>query len=85
MPYSSLSDLPKSVKRLPKHAQEIYLAVFNNASDEYDTEALAHATAWSQVKKQYKKSDSGKWVKKKKTASLDQEARVILAYLNSKK
>lgn len=71
MPYKTISDLPDSVKdHLPKHAQEIYLAAFNNAWKEYqdpekryeDTsrEQTAHKVAWAAVKNKYaKKSD--KW------------------------
>ena len=36
MPYDSLSDLPASVRdNLPKHAQEVYMAAYNNAWEEY--------------------------------------------------
>lgn len=36
MPYKSLSDLPGGVQHvLPKHGEEIYLAAFNNAYEEY--------------------------------------------------
>lgn len=36
MTYQSLKTLSKAVKdNLPKHAQEIYLAAFNNAWEEY--------------------------------------------------
>jgi cation transport regulator len=73
MPYSTLTDLPESVKNvLPKHAQEIYQAAFNSAWDEYDKayerrdhssrEETAHRVAWAAVKKKYKKNEtSGKW------------------------
>lgn len=74
MPYSSPSQLPDSVSNnLPKHAQEIYMAAFNNAWDEYknkqerrgdaDREEVAHKVAWSAVKQQYEKRE-GKWRKK---------------------
>ena len=34
MPYDKLTELPDNVKdNLPKHAQEIYLAAYNNAWD----------------------------------------------------
>jgi len=61
MPYREISDLPDSVKNhLPHHAQEIYLAAFNNAWEEYasrdDRDILAHKVAWSAVKKQYVKA-----------------------------
>ncbi|MGZ8173830.1 MULTISPECIES: ChaB family protein [Methylobacter] len=64
MPYKNLSDLPKSVQdHLPKHAQEIYRAVFNSAWDEYaQDEERAHKVAWSAVKKKYEKDEpSGQW------------------------
>jgi cation transport regulator len=68
MPYKSITDLPEAVRQhLPKHAQEIYMEVFNNAWDQYaerkDCETVAHKVAWSAVKKQYKKQGD-KWVKK---------------------
>ncbi len=35
MPYKQIADLPDSVKEnLPKHAQEIFRAAFNNALEE---------------------------------------------------
>ena len=36
MPYSSIDDLPASVRtHLPPHAQEIYVGAFNGAWDQY--------------------------------------------------
>jgi cation transport regulator len=75
MPYKTLSDLPGSIREhLPKHAQEIYLAAFNNAWDKYrdvDTrrgkashEEVAHKVAWAAVKQQYEKK-ADKWQRKK--------------------
>jgi len=66
MPYDSLTDLPDSVRHvLPEHAQEIYLAAFNNAWSEYKAEkdrrdddsreSVAHKVAWSAVKQSYEK------------------------------
>ena len=68
MPYREISDLPDSVKNhLPTHAQEIYLAAFNNAWEEYasreDREIVAHKVAWSAVKKRYVKIEK-EWVEK---------------------
>ena len=74
MPYHSRSDLPDAVTNvLPKHAQEIFLAAYNNAYDEYASpedrdgddsrEEVAFKVAWSAVKERYHKSDSGNWVK----------------------
>ncbi len=64
MPYKNLNDLPEPVREhLPKHAQEIYRAVFNSAWDEYaQDEERAHKVAWSAVKKKYVKDESsGQW------------------------
>lgn len=67
MPYSNLADLPKGVKNnLPHHAQEIYLAAFNNAYDEYNhDEDRARRVAWSAVRKAGYAKDkrSGDWKK----------------------
>jgi cation transport regulator len=57
---------------LPKHAQDIYRAAFNNAWEEYKSpknrqdpsesrEQVAHKVAWAAVEKKYKKSSSGVW------------------------
>lgn len=64
MPYKKLSDLPDSVRdHLPKHAQEIYRAAYNNAWDEYDhDEERAHRVAWAAVKHKYEKDEeTGDW------------------------
>lgn len=72
MPYSSVSELPDSVRNvLPSHAQDIYKEAFNSAYDEYkspedrrgdeDREEVAHKVAWAAVKKKYTKSENGKW------------------------
>ena len=68
MPYADISDLPDSVRgHLPVHAQEIYLAAFNAAWEEYaeraDREAVAHRVAWAAVKKRYEKAGK-EWVRK---------------------
>ena len=74
MPYDSLKDLPDSVRdNLPKHAQEVYIASFNNAWEEYkeaedrrdgaSREEVSHKVAWSAVKKKYEKKN-GKWKSK---------------------
>jgi cation transport regulator len=60
MPYLITDDLPDSVRHhLPDHAQQIYLAAFNNAwrqhADDPDREAIVHRIAWSAVKRQYHK------------------------------
>jgi cation transport regulator len=60
MPYQYIEDLPPSVRgHLPPHAQEIYLAAFNNAwrqhGREPDGEATVHRIAWAAVKRRYRK------------------------------
>ena len=65
MPYKEINDLPESVKEhLPKHAQEIFLAAFNNAEKEYEEEERAFRVAWSAVKHKYEKGDDGQWHEK---------------------
>lgn len=77
MPYTSTNDLPDSVRNvLPAHAQEIYLASYNNAHSEYhlkknrrnpkeDLESICHKVTWTAVKKKYKKDKDGNWTEKK--------------------
>ncbi|HSA59153.1 MAG TPA: ChaB family protein [bacterium] len=68
MPYSTIDGLPERVRRaLPEHAQEIYLAAFNNAWGQYadraDRDQVAHRVAWTAVKKIYEKGPGGAWVR----------------------
>lgn len=77
MPYKTLEDLPERVRNvLPRHAQEIYRAAFNNAWDEYrepenrkrggTREETAPAVAWSAVEQEYEKDEkTGEWRVKK--------------------
>ena len=75
MPYERVDDLPAPVRaHLPKHAQEIYRAAYNNAWEEYKSakqrrgsvsrEATAHRVAWAAVKEKYEKRND-RWVRKK--------------------
>ncbi|HUC09734.1 MAG TPA: ChaB family protein [Stellaceae bacterium] len=69
MPYETTADLPPAVRHLPPHAQEIFLAVFNNAWVSYAgrgphaQEEIAFRVAWAAVKKQYEKHGDH-WVRK---------------------
>lgn len=64
MPYNSVQDLPEQVRgSLPEHAQEIYVAAFNNSLEEYKDEKTAHKVAWSAVKDKYEKAN-GSWKKR---------------------
>jgi len=61
MPYSSNTELPEAVQKLPKHAQDIFRNAFNNALKEYDdNEETAFKVAWAAVKTKYEKKDD-KW------------------------
>jgi cation transport regulator len=76
MPYEQTEELPARVKlNLPLHAQEIYLAAFDNAWKEYadpekrhgeeSREETAHRVAWAAVKRRYRKNPrTGKWEEK---------------------
>jgi cation transport regulator len=80
MPYENLQQLPKGIKdNLPKHAQEIYMAAYNSAAEDYsdpskrrdpsdDVEEVAAKVAWAAVKQEYEKKND-KWVAKKSTAN----------------
>lgn len=62
MPYDKLADLPDDVKALPKHAQEIWMAAFNAAFEQYDgDEEKAFGTAWAAVKQKYRK-EGDRWI-----------------------
>jgi cation transport regulator len=76
MPYQSINELAKSVrKNLPRHAQEIYREAFNYAWDQYaypesrrgneSREEVSHKVAWAAVKQKYEKDvKSGEWRKR---------------------
>jgi phage I-like protein len=74
--YKNISDLPDAVKALPEHGQEIWMAAFNSAWEQYskspspsmgegggegDLEEKCFATAWAAVKNKYEKKDD-EWV-----------------------
>ncbi|CAM5766635.1 Putative cation transport regulator ChaB [Labrys miyagiensis] len=68
MPYAVIEDLPSGLQaRLPRHAQEIYLAAFNGAWETYGRyepdrrEEAAHRVAWAAVKHKYRKSGD-RWI-----------------------
>jgi cation transport regulator ChaB len=62
MPYT-VKNPPERIKDLPEHAQEIWVAAFNSAWDEYNgDESKCNAVAWAAVKLKYKQDKDGKWV-----------------------
>lgn len=71
MPYATNSDLPARVRKLlPRHAQDIYRAAFNDAYARYgkEREASAHRIAWSAVKRRYIQRAAGIWVARENAA-----------------
>jgi len=73
-PYDDRSDLNDTLRRkLPKHAQDIYVEAFNSAWDTYaapekrrdqeSREEAAHRVAWSAVQSKYEK-DNDVWRRK---------------------
>jgi len=71
MPYATNSDLPVRVRKvLPRHAQDIYRAAFNNAYERYGAkrEAVAHRIAWAAVKRRYIQRAAGFWVAREDAA-----------------
>jgi len=68
MPYSSIDQLPPSVRNnLPEDAQRMFVAAFNNAYDELEgeDEVRAFKIAWGAVKRKYEKKD-GKWISRQR-------------------
>jgi len=57
MPYQKIGDLPDRVtSHLPAHAQEIFLAAFNHAFEEYQRdEERSFRVAWSAVESRLRK------------------------------
>jgi len=71
MPYANNSDLPTPLRKvLPRHAQDIYRAAFNNAYEHYgaSNEQTAHRIAWAAVKRHYVRLAAGVWVPRSKRA-----------------
>jgi len=67
VPYKNISELPAQVKSLPTGAQHLWMNAYNFAHKDKKRfpDASARSTyAWGAVKRIYKKSASGKWVKK---------------------
>ena len=79
MPYT-IDNPPEQIAKLPEHAQEIWIAAFNSAYEQYDkNEAKAAAIAWGAVKKSYKQDTEGNWVKLDELETVDIENVEILA------
>jgi cation transport regulator ChaB len=61
MPYT-MENAPDAIKALPPHAQEIWVAAYNSAHEQYNgDEGKSNATAWAAVGTTYEKRDDGAW------------------------
>jgi cation transport regulator ChaB len=70
MPYGKKQELPDAVKALPEQGQEIWMAAFNSASEQYQgDEEKCFATAWAAVQNKFEKNDAGEWAPKKEGSS----------------
>jgi cation transport regulator ChaB len=68
-------ELPGTLKRSPKHAQDIYLETLESAHEQYDSEERAHRTAFAAVKHSYEKVGDHWEAKDEKGPSDPQAAR----------
>jgi len=74
MPRGKKIDLPDTIERSDKHAQEIYRETLQSAHESYEgDEERAHRAAYAALKHQYKKSGD-KWVKKDRNGPSDEQA-----------
>ncbi|ROS73967.1 cation transport regulator ChaB [Curtobacterium sp. PhB130] len=48
-------EIPSTLQRSPKHAQEIFVAALDSAEEEYGDGERAHRTAYAAVKHEYEK------------------------------
>ena len=55
MPQDSARDLPGTLQRSPKKAQDTYAKTLESAHEEYDSEERAHRTAYSSLKHEFEK------------------------------
>jgi len=74
MPRGKKIDLPDTLERSDKHAQEVYRETLESAHESYEgDEERAHRAAYAALKHQYKKSGD-KWVKKDRKGPSDEQA-----------
>jgi cation transport regulator ChaB len=67
-------DLPDTLKRSPKKAQETYLKALESAHAQYDSEERAHRTALAALKHSFKKVGD-RWEPKDRPGPSDPQAR----------
>ena len=66
-------DLPDTIKRSPKHAQEIFSEAHDSAVESYGEGERAHRTAFAALKHSYEKVGD-RWVAKKQRGPSDPQA-----------
>lgn len=68
-------DLPETIKRSSKKAQETYRKALESAHEQYDSEERAHRTALAALKHSFEKVGN-KWVAKKQKGPSDERAKL---------
>ena len=64
MPYSSNSEIPEAMKKLPVGAQTMFRKAFNESYKRNQDDSSASRIAWALVKKRFNKAENGEWVAK---------------------
>jgi cation transport regulator ChaB len=73
MPITSRDDLPSTLRRSDKHAQEIFTETLNSAEETYGPGQRARRTAFASLKHSYEKVGDH-WEPKKKKGPSDEQA-----------
>lgn len=66
-------DMPSTIRRSEKHAEDIYVKTHDHAVEEYGEGEKAHRTALASLKHEYRKSGD-RWVPKGHTGPSDDRA-----------
>ncbi|MGH8930457.1 MAG: ChaB family protein [Egibacteraceae bacterium] len=74
MPKDDVSDLPGTLQRSPKKAQETYRKTLESAHETYDDEERAHRTAYASLKHSFEKVGDH-WEEKAKKGPSDERAK----------
>jgi len=67
-------DLPSTIKRSPKHAQEIFAEAHDSAAEQYGEGERAHRTAYAALKHSYERVGD-RWEKKSQRGPSDEQAK----------
>jgi cation transport regulator ChaB len=67
------TDLPRTIARSDKHAQDIYVKTHDNAVKEYGEGSRAHRTAFAALKHSYRK-EGDHWVRKARKGPSDPQS-----------